>query len=334
MSNRTPGRSPPRTRSNRRAAPPDHGPVPPEPAPPLTTPGTGAAHVTVVMGDPPEHLFRRLLSAYLAGASAFEVVERPALSPATREVVREFCRRTREPRFVRDERDRLELVDVDDGPSGSLDDRLRALGEQVLRFHREVVESWDRLTFGDDGLWERRDDDVDREAWYLERGIALGERSGRGLSRPATGAWTIARSLERIADHAVTLGEVGPRLADLGPGTGLLRELRQFHRQAMTHLEQVLASPDGSQANDLLDVGEALLASGWALSERLLPAVGDGSMSPASAAAVARALEAIGRTVAYSQDIAQAFFDRSGGSASATPARLAQLPELIAAGPG
>ncbi|HYA10656.1 MAG TPA: PhoU domain-containing protein, partial [Thermoplasmata archaeon] len=126
-----------------------------------------------------------------------------------------------------------------------------------------------------------------------------------------TSAWTIARSLERIADHAVTLGEVGPRLADLGADRGLLRELRQFHGQAMAHLTEVLGSPDGSRANDLLDVGEALLAGGRALSERLLPAVGDGSMPPASAAAVARALEAIGRTVAYSQDIAQTFFDRA-----------------------
>jgi hypothetical protein len=173
------------------------------------------------------------------------------------------------------------------------------------------VESWGHLPLGDDGAWARRDDEVDREAWYLERTIALDERRESGRTRPAIAAWTVARSLERIADHAVTLGEVGPRLADLEPDGRPMRELRQFHRQAMGHLEEVLLGADGSRANDLLDMGEALIASGRALSERVLPAVGDGSMSPATAGAVARAFEAIGRTIAYSQDIAQAFLDRA-----------------------
>lgn len=262
-------------------------------------------------GEPPEHLFRRLLSAYLGGALGFEVRERPAITAATREVVREFCRRTHGPEVVRAHRDRLVLEDRDPGVPGPIDDALRALGERVVGFHRQAVDSWDRLAFGGDAEWERRDDDVDREAWRLERRIARDERGGRGGGRPATAAWTIARSLERIADHAVTLGEVGPRLADLGPDASPRRELRQFHRQAMGHLSEVMAAPDGTRANDLLDVGEALLTAGRTLAEQLLPAVGDGTISPAAAAAVARALEAIGRTVAYGQDIAQAYFDRS-----------------------
>jgi len=285
--------------------------------------------LAVTSSDPPEHVFRHLLSAYLGGARAFEIVERPTISPRTRQVVQEFCRRTRQPQIVRENGRTLELVDLEVGDTGALDGRLHRLGELVLEFHREAVESWDHLPLGDDGLWGRKDDDVDREAWYLERCIALEQDGTAGRSSTATAAWTIARSLERIADHAVTLGEVGPRLADLSADGGLLRELRQFHRQAMGHLDEVLRSPDGSRANDLLDVGQALLAGGRALSERLLPAVGDGSMAPASAAAVARALEAIGRTIAYSQDIAQAFFDRAlrepaslrpSGAAMAIPA--------------
>jgi phosphate uptake regulator len=269
------------------------------------------AHCSVERGEPPEHLFRCLLSAYLGGADAFEVEERPAISAATREVVREFCRRTVGPEVVRTGRDRLALEDRGREAPGSIDDALRALGDRVVGVHREAVDSWDRLAFGGDAEWERRDDEVDREAWHLERRIAREEREGRGTGRPATAAWTIARSLERIADHAVTLGEVGPRLADLGPDDSPRRELRQYHRQAMAHLSEVLAAPDGTRANELLDVGEALLTAGRALSEQLLPAVGDGTISPAAAAAVARALEAIGRTVAYGQDIAQAYFDRS-----------------------
>ncbi len=132
--------------------------------------------------------------------------------------------------------------------------------------------------------------------------------------------------MERIADHAVTLGEVGVRLADRRLPEGMLRELRQFHVQALEHLEAVLRSPDGSGANDLLDVGEALIAGGRALSERLLPAVGDGTMAPATAAAVARAFEAILRTVAYSQDMAQVLLE--GPVRSAPRWALEVLPAL------
>jgi len=314
MSNRTSGRTPARD-----ALTPVRGrdPEPPasaehrSPSVALQASDAEPASITVVRGDPPEHLFRHLLSAYLRGSRSFVIVETPRLSARTREVALEFCRRTRQPAVTRETASRLELDDRDGGETGTLEERLVRLGELVIAFHREAVESWGKLPFGDDRFWERKDDDVDREAWYLERCIAIGDGSGTGQPHPTIGAYTIARSLERIADHAVTLGEVGPRLTTPAVDGGRLRELRQYHGQAMEHLGRVLHTPDGSRANDLLDVGEALVAGGRALSERLLPAVGDGSMSPASAAAVARALEAISRTVAYSQDIAQAFIDRS-----------------------
>ena len=324
MPNRTQGRTtaPPDPAS--RARPPTAPRTPTEtpllPGPASTT-GPGV-RLTVPPGELPEHLFRRLLSAYLTGSRRFEVTEQPHLSPSTKAAVLEFCRRTREPEVVRELGSELDLVDVDVDRPQELGARLTALGERVVEFHREAVASWRSLPLGDDGRWGREDDEIDREAWYLERCLALGDGAEGGPPVASISAWTVVRSLERIADHAVTLGEVGPRLADLGAEGGLLREIRQFHEQVMDHLEEIVHGPDSSRANDLLDVGEALIAGGRSLSERLLPAVGDGSMSPASAAAVARALEAIMRTVAYGQDIAQTFFDRTVRTAppsAATP---------------
>jgi len=263
------------------------------------------------------------LGAYLAGAREFAVRERPALTTGTRDVVRTFCRRTRQPEIISDESGVLHLRDLAFESPIPLDQRLARMGRLVVEFHREAVDSWSHLPFGEDGYWERRDDEIDREAWYVERVAAIRlDTVGR---RPEwLGLWTTARSLERIADHAVGLGEVGRRLVDLPNGAGPLTSLRQFHRQAMEHLEGVLGARDGAAANDLLDLGEALLSSGRSLSDRLLPAVGDGSMPPATAASVARILESIGRTVAYTQDIAQVTLDRSVPVAETegrTPAR-------------
>ncbi|HYA54142.1 MAG TPA: PhoU domain-containing protein [Thermoplasmata archaeon] len=260
-------------------------------------------------GEPSEHLFRRLLGAYLAGAREFEIRERPTVSSGTREVVRTFCRRTRQPEIISDESGVLQLRDLAFESPIPLEQRILRMGRLVVEFHREAVESWSHLPFLEDGYWERRDDEIDREAWYVERVAAI--QLGSVASAPEwLGLWTTARSLERIADHAVVLGEVGRRLVDLPNGSGPVTSLRQFHRQAMEHLEGVLAARDGAAANDLLDLGDALQASGRALSDRLLPAVGGGTMPPATASAVTRILESIGRTVAYAQDVAQVVLDR------------------------
>ena len=268
------------------------------------------AIVTVGRQESSEHVFRRLLGAYLGGAREFVVVERPAVSPGTREVVRTFCRRTRQPEVVSEEPGVVRLRDLAYESPVPLPERLTRMGRIVLAFHQEAVESWSQLPFGDDGYWERRDDEIDREAWYVQRLAAL--RLGLdGSGVTLLGPWTVARSLERIADHATVLGETGRRLVELPNGAGPITSLKQFHRQAMEHLEGVLNARDDASANDLLDMGDALLVSGRALADRLLPAVGDGTMPPATAAAVTRILESIGRTVAYAQDIAQVVLDRA-----------------------
>jgi hypothetical protein len=297
---------------------PPGGEIPEAPFPiPAST-----ALLVVRPAEPPEHIFRRLLGAYLGGAREFVVQDRPVVQPATRAVVHTFCRRTRQPEIVSDHRDTIRLRDLAFDSPVPLERRLEQMGRTVVAFHREAVASWSGLPFGDDGSWERRDDDIDREAWYLQRRAAL--RFGTGEAAvPSLDLWILARSLERIADHAATLGEAGRRLAGLPHGVGPLETLGQFHRQAMDHLEGVLGAVDGAVANDLLDTGEALLASGRAIADRLLPAANGGSMSPAAAAAVARILESIGRTIAYGQDIAQVVLDRS----------LAAVPGLPA-GPG
>jgi hypothetical protein len=278
------------------------GPSPVDDAPVATVP--------VRRGELPEHLFRRLLGAYLGGAREFVVVEAGRISPGTREVVQSFCRRTRQPEIVWDDGGQIRLKDLAYESPVPLPQRLARMGRLVVEFHREAVESWSQLPLGEDDYWERRDDEIDREAWYIQR-LAAHRLRLDGSGGALLGPWTIARSLERIADHAIRLGEYGRRLGDLPRGSGPLTSLQQFHGQAMVHLEGVLRAPDDAAANDLLDLGEALIASGASLSDRLLPAVGGGSMPPASAAAVARILESISRTIAYAQDIAQVTLDRA-----------------------
>jgi len=292
---------------------------------PASPHSSATARVEVRAAEPPEHVFRRLLGAYLGGAPEFLVHEAPSLRATTRGIVRTFARRTRQPEIVSDDGDAILLRDLAFDSPVPLERRLEQMGKQVIRFHQEAVASWAVLPFGEDDSWEHRDDEIDREAWYLERKARL--RLGR--APPSLELWVVARSLERIADHAVILGEAGRRLAGLPHGEGPLATLGQFHAQAMEHLAGVLATGDEAGANELLDTGEALLASGRAISDRLLPAGPGAGLSPAAAAAVARILESIQRTVAYGQDVAQVVLDRTlDGAAVPTlvPAASGALP--------
>ncbi len=296
---------------------PSRGLIAVTPAARRAGPGAGAgplataprtAVVVASRGELPEHLFRRLLGAYLAGAREFVVRERPTLRAPTRDVVRTFCRRTRQPEIVSDEGNLVRLHDLAYQNPIPFEQRIARMGRLVLDFHREAIDGWNRLPLGEDEAWERRDDEIDREAWYLQRLVSVRIASGEA-GPELLGYLTIGRSLERIADHAVVIGEAGRRLIDLPQGSGPTVSLHQFHAQAMEHLEGVLSAPDGAVANDLLDMGEALLASGRSLADRLLPAVNGASIPPATAAAVGRILESIGRTIAYAQDIGQVALD-------------------------
>ena len=267
------------------------------------------AFVGVSAHEPAEHLFRALLAAYLAGADEFLIRESPTVSEATREVARTFCRRTLGPEILSEGEGVLRLRDLSAEGFVPLERRVARMGRAVVELHRQAIESWSALPLREDGVWAGRDDEVDREAWCIERCLGRDPSATLDPGR-LLGLFTVTRSLERIADHAVGLGEEGRRLAGTPSSSLPVGLLRRFHRQAMDHLEGALAARDASRANELLDTGEALTASGRALADRLLPAVHGEAVPPTTVAAVARILDSILRTIAYAQDIAEVALDR------------------------
>ncbi|HEY6237792.1 MAG TPA: hypothetical protein VIZ68_01215, partial [Thermoplasmata archaeon] len=124
----------------------------------------------------------------------------------------------------------------------------------------------------------------------------------------------LARALERVADHAVTLGACAAALSECSVPDGVRHALRTYHLQVMDHLRnafEVASAPDVTRANELLDTGEALHATHATLSEKLLVRASSPGLARVGSASLGRALQSIDRTTSYAQDIAQVGLDRA-----------------------
>ncbi len=278
------------------------------------------AVLPVSASEPAEHLFRRLVAAYLTGVSEFVLTESPAISVETRQIARTFARRTVQPEVVSEDGGRLVLRDVARGADLAIRPMLRRMFQLVLDLHRDAERTWDASAPPVEGAFDVRDDDIDRHAWLIERILSL-RVSGEPVTAPTDGSLEeslqhllVSRALERIGDHAVQLAECGSRLKDEPVPAPFLDAITAYHAQVLENFEQafrVVDAPDATRANEVIDTGEALRTMHATLSERFLARGGSSRLSPMAIASLGLILQSIDRTAAYSEDIAQAGLDRA-----------------------
>jgi phosphate uptake regulator len=277
-------------------------------------PASPTAQLHVATGGTPEHLFRQLLRAYLSGAQRFEVVEAEGLSPATRSAVAEFVRRTIRPEILHDDGRQIVIADVSRGADLAVGPVLRRMAQVVLERIRNAGRSWVDVTTTRTNNWRAGDDEVDRHAWLIERILVLRPwpEAGPGGFPSALsetfGPLFHARALERAADHAVLIAERGSRLREANLPDATLRALSAYHKQVVDHLElacRVAEARDPTDANLVVDAGEALHETATALRERFWTRGLTSSIPPSVIANLGLLIESLDRITAYAQDIAQ-----------------------------
>ncbi len=267
-----------------------------------------------------EHLFRQLIGAYLGGAAEFVLNQPEGIAESTRGIARLFARRTIQPEIVDEQATTLLLRDVSLGAGLALPELLHRMFERVMDLHTEAGRTWVAAGPAKGEPLNLRDDAVDRYGWLIERILALRNASDAGA--PGWGGSVddplqtllLTRSMERIADHAVSLGENGTRLFDTGLPPKIANALTGYHQQALEALRsavEVAERPQVTLANEIIDAGEALHGAHAAISEAYLRRGSPSMLPPAAIAALGLALASIDRTVAYAQDIAQVGLDRA-----------------------
>lgn len=275
------------------------------------------AEIRVRVDRPREHLFRRLVAAYLDGAQEFVVSEPGGLSAETRSAARTFVRRTVQPEIVSEEGDRLLLRDVSRGGDLDLAPLLRRMHQVVQRLQEEASASFGGATpRSNPEEWTQRDDEVDRYAWLIERILTLHAAAPGNGTPTSFGAipqvLVVVRSLERVADHAVQIAEHGTHWAESSPPPRLVRSVAEFHAQARRLLAEAFAAAetgDADAANDLLDTGEALHEEYRTLVGSTLARRSPSAYPGPGIVELALLLQSIDRTAAYAQDIAEAGLD-------------------------
>ena len=166
------------------------------------------------------HLFRLMIGAYVTGYRTIELVSSKRVRPFIREKVRDFVQTAIGFEIV-DETNRLivlkDLLDPSQMPFASTIERM---GIIVSDMHKDCMRS---LTKGDRAGLESvifRDKDVDRLQWLIARQYTLvlddvTLAGSMGVSRRQANAfYLMARTLERIGDHAVRIAENCMHLLD------------------------------------------------------------------------------------------------------------------------
>lgn len=269
----------------------------------------------------PEHLFRELIAAYLAGSSRITIHQQGGVRIPTRAVVESFRSRIDGPVAIGEEDADLVLFNLDPNEHRSIATVTFRQGQHALDLLREAgQEPKEPIS---EAEWAARDDVVDRLAWEVHRLVTMRRQQGRPHPGVAEGrldpvGWLEAsRSLERIGDHAVLIGVHLATWRATRPGEAERRLLDEYYRQACDYVSSalvLLGDPRPGSANAALDLGEALRVTAQTLLDRLLAARVSASPPPPNAiVALGWVLHSLERVVAYGEDLVEIALDHARG---------------------
>lgn len=270
--------------------------------------GTVKRRVEVGNGVKEDHLFRRLVAEYIAGAPLLEIRTTGRMSARTRDMVRNFAQRMIGPEILEETADSVVLQDVIGPNPLPIPSVIRRMHHMVRAMQTDAMAAFR----GHDAAIARdvieRDWEVDRLHWFVGKQVTTALRDARalstlGLTLPECATYLLAsRVLERIADHAVRIASTVEMLGRERPPEPLVKELDRLHTVAARCLSEALEaleSKDETRANAVLDEAAGMTAE----RENILHLLS--SKRGRIAVALAYVLESLERSALYASDLAE-----------------------------
>jgi phosphate uptake regulator len=271
-------------------------------------PGTQRRRVEITNEIPIDHLFRLLVSEYIAGAPLLEIHTPGRMSAPTREVVRSFAQRMIGPEILEETSDSVILQDVIGPNPLPIPSVIRRMHQMVRAMQSDAMAAFrgQDTAIGRDVV--ERDWEVDRLHWFVGKQVTTALRDARalttiGLTLPECATYLqVSRVLERIADHAVRIASTVDMLGrEKLPGAlvGELERLAHAASEALSAALDALEKKDIGAANAVLDGVAGIPKEREQILHQL------GSKRGRVAVALAYVLESLERSALYASDLAE-----------------------------
>ncbi len=205
-----------------------------------------------------DELFRKFIGAYLAGFDVIEVNSKKKLSPLIRQHIRRMTHNVIGPEIIDETTQSVKVKDLLDSSDLSLLQGLKRMYVITRGMHRDAIQALDSLDVELADDVESRDDEVDKFYWMIAKqyNMVLNDMffaDKMGVKpRDVLGYLLVARSVERIADHAKRLASNAkhikkklPIITDIVKASNqVLKQfddaINAFHRNKFDHANEVV----------------------------------------------------------------------------------------------
>ena len=255
-----------------------------------------------------QHLFRDLIGVYLAGATEIKVVGNPRLTVKERKTIRKFSASVIGLEIIEEEATIAILNDMSNPGALPLRTAIKRLYKIVNAMYSDsilILEGTKELAAD----VVDRDKEADKLQWFIERQFNMMlEDSSLSRQLQATSFEgviysNVARYLERIADHACRLAEIG-YVAGLIPGRKML-PLAKDAEYIMKEAMKSFINNEPRKATNNIDKGKKTMQKARTYFENKYKKEMEQPLE------FSIAVDAIMRTIAYSTEISEATINYS-----------------------
>ena len=255
-----------------------------------------------------QHLFRDLIGVYLAGGTEIKVIGNPRLTVKERKTIRKFSASVIGLEIIEEEATQAILTDMSNPGALPFRTAIKRLYKIVSAMYNDSI----LILEGSEDLAADvvdRDKEADKLQWFIERQFNM-MLENSSLSRQLEASSfegvvysNVARYLERIADHACRLAEIG-YVAGLIPGRKML-PLAKDAGDIMKEAMESFINNDPKKATVVIDKGKKTVQKAQTYFENKYKKEMEHPLE------FSIAMDAIMRTIAYSTDISEAAINYS-----------------------
>ena len=271
-----------------------------------------AETIEVTSKDNPNSIIRKVVALYLIGYNTIHITTKEERIPSVqRNMVKEFVRRKLVgTEIVSDSRNGVALQVLLGYPELSVGDALRRMVIIAISMHRDAINALKNKNVDLAEEIIRMDDEVDRFNFYIIRQLKSAVSEAQtlkeiGLERPrdCLGYRLIAKSVERVADHAMYVSNDVLALQSRVPDP-VMEELEKMSSFAISSFDQAIKSlftKDYSSADQVVEDNLKIKA----MEKETINKITETRLDAETVSLLRLIVESIRRTAEYGSDIAE-----------------------------